>query len=244
MSEKILKRIEIIVKETTPDGEKVVQTEERGVRPFRPCFADGSFSDFIAAVRNGWYKQLYKPGDKRVITLKNGEKITIAIAGIDHDVNKEGEVLPITLTFVDCLAKEHRMNEECTNRGGWKACEMRKYMKEVFALLPDEWQAVVAPVWKVDTQCEDTLFLLSEYEVFGKNIYSKHIDGEKQYPFYADKYNRIKFSTACDDYSWWYGLRSPLSGNSNRFCFVNSTGNANTNDASTRRGVAPCFAIK
>lgn len=247
MSEKIIKHIEVIIKEITPDAKKTSsgkKTSGCSKQINEIHFADCSFDEFISAVRDGRYESVFKVGDKRDIVLKNGETVTIAIAGIKHDSTKNGEVLPITLSFVDCLAQEHRMNEDWTNRGGWKACEMRKYMEKIFNdLLPDEWKNVIVPVWKSDTQTEDAVFLLSEYEVFGKNIYSKPHEGEKQYEFYKNKYNRIKFSTK-SDYSWWYWLRSPTSGSSKGFCFVNSSGNANYDYASYRAGVAPCFAIK
>ena len=40
---------------------------------------------------------------------------------------------------------------------------------------------------------------------------------------------------------WW--LRSPYSGNTNNFVMVNTSGNANNNNANNSRGVAPGFCI-
>lgn len=41
-------------------------------------------------------------------------------------------------------------------------------------------------------------------------------------------------------YAW---LRSPIAGNSNRFCYVTTSGTAGHNYASDSRGVAPGFRI-
>ena len=110
-----------------------------------------------AAVDNGTIAQ----GDLIVFNLKNGEEVAVSATQ-----DKKGKWF---FVLEDCLADEHCMNKRGTNRGAWAACDMRQYLNNsVFALLPDELQALIAPtkiVQIVDgesVETEDKLFLLSK----------------------------------------------------------------------------------
>lgn len=246
MKEKILEkkeiRIEYTIKEIIHDAEQPTEPTKTTDCIKTISFSDCSWKEFINITRAGRVRDFFKVSEKKEITLKNGEKVKIAIAGFDHDISETGETLPITLTFVDSLAEGYFMNAMATNKGGWKDCTMRKKtMQEIFNLLPDELQAIIVAS-KKDGETIDKLFLPSEIEVFGKTVYSEDKDN-KQYDFYKDKYNRIKFRTDDEDDSGWWWLRSPYSGGSIDFCMVGSNGNAGNYDASDTSGVSPCFAI-
>jgi hypothetical protein len=88
--------------------------------------------------------------------------------------------------------------------------------------LPDECEVYGMPVWG------------------GKGGYS--LGGSAlQYPLFAGNMNRLKFRNGSRDY-WW--LLSPYSGNSARWCFVDSGGNCDYYAASSSDIAAPvCFRV-
>ena len=85
----------------------------------------------------------------------------------------------------------------------------------------------------------DKLFLLSEIEIFGATQYSYAGEG-KQYEYYSAGNSTIKKVNG-SAYYWWE--RSPYSGNTGNFCFVNSTGGANYGNASGSYGVSFGFCV-
>lgn len=191
-------------------------------------------------------------GQTKDITLKNGEKAILVISDFNHYEMKNGEKAPITFNFYTLLAKDRCMNERWTNRGGWKACGMRKFLNGEFLeeLLPDEWLPFLASVKIVTgnggednelTETFDKVFLNSEIEVQSRTVWSREGEGQPL-ALFKEWRNRI-IGYHGKEYGCWRWLRSPSSGGSNIFCIVYSGGGANYNNASNAGGVAPCFCI-
>lgn len=191
-------------------------------------------------------------GQTKDITLKNGEKAILVISDFNHYEMKNGEKAPITFNFYTLLANDRRMNERWTNRGGWKACGMRKFLNGEFLeeLLPDEWLPFLASVKIVTenggednelTETFDKVFLNSEIEVQGKTVWSREDEG-KPLALFKEWRNRI-IGYYGKEWGFWRWLRSPSSGYSNYFCSVSSDGGATSYNANYSYGVAPCFCI-
>ena len=181
------------------------------------------------------------------ITLKDGSEATLDIIGENHDVDKNGNKTDLTLCFHDIYTRKE-INYTCTNYGGWTCSKLRRWLnEEFFDLLPDWLQKKIVPVVKKTSEdgkiveTVDKIFIPSEIEVFGKTKYSEKGEG-KQYEFFKDWHNRIK-GLEEDKCSTFYWLRSPYSGNSNRFCVVASFGGYLSSIAYGTGGVVPCFAI-
>ena len=126
---------------------------------------------------------------------------------------------------------------------------MREYLNsEILALLPDELVEMLSPKKTIQIQngstleCEDLLFLPSEYEVHGEEIYAKYNGVDKQFPFYKERTNRIVVDEDGD--TTWRWLASPGASNSTAFCGVSYDGDAYNYNASDSFGVAPGFAIR
>jgi len=147
------------------------------------------------------------------------------------------------------------MNNTNTNAGGWQTSLMRNnIMPLIKASFPADLQAVIKPSTIFTTQgsgngactaTEDDVFLLAEYEVFREitNASSQEKNYLKQYSYYSAGNSKVKYkhndtSTAV---AWWE--RSPTEIQSTRFCYVNSSGSAVKYNASTSRGVSPCFKV-
>lgn len=244
--EKILEKKQIVfeftVKEITEDVCNKSVKDESKRAAVEKTFANCPWAEFAAIVRAGNVRKFCKVGDMKTIKLKTGELIRVAIAGFDHDFTEDGSVLPVTLAFVDCLSEGFPMNQTATNKSGWKGCAMRKTMAEIFALLPDDLQEIIVACKKDNTSL-DKLFPPSEVEVWGKNVFGEDDVSNKQYEFYKNKHNRIKFCADNEEYSTYWGLRSPYSGTSNYFCVVSSNGGCNYYGANASGGVAPRVAI-
>lgn len=147
------------------------------------------------------------------------------------------------------------MNSSATNAGGWKNCARRAWCNNVFfAALPSTWQSMVKTVNKKSgtgggsssgtETTADKIFLASEIEIFGSKTHS--VDGEgTQYQYYknatANKYKMPKWSSGNVSNIYWE--RSPFSGNTYYFCYMNYGGAAEFNSADFARGVAPCLCI-
>ena len=203
-----------------------------------------TWKEVLEIINSGKATEKLKPGTESTETLKDGSRAVIAVAAVD--LYQNGEVI---FCFRNTVGEDHRMNKEWTNKGGWKDCKMREYLNsEILALLPDELVEMLSPKKTIQIQngstleCEDLLFLPSEYEVHGEEIYAKYNGVDKQFPFYKERTNRIVVDEDGD--TTWRWLASPYASTTTYFCIVTSYGDASYNSASYSFGVAPGFAIR
>ena len=147
------------------------------------------------------------------------------------------------------------MNNTQTNAGGWQASLMRKnVMPLIKAAFPADLQAVIKPstiftapnTGNIElTATEDEVFLLAEYELFGKrtNASTQEPNYLKQYAYYSAGNSKVKYkhNSANSAAGWWE--RSPNFGNSASFCDVSSKGGVSFYYANKSYGVSPCFKV-
>ena len=167
-----------------------------------------------------------KVGDEIAETLKDGREVVFVV--MDDGV----------IGLKDCLGY-HYMNSTWTNKGGWLASDMRRYLnEEVFALLPDELQAIIKP--RTFGTEQDKLWCFSEMEVFGEHDWTEQDpDRGEQLEYFKTPANRAKCDEDGDPVYWWE--RSPRASYSSYFCLVHSNGGANYSNADRSRGV--CFGF-
>ena len=167
-----------------------------------------------------------KVGDEIAETLKDGREVVFVV--MDDGV-----------IGLKNLLGYHHMNEDWTNKGGWLACDMRRWLNsEVLALLPNELLAVIKPRKFGDE--EDRLWLFSEMEVFGDHSWTENDpDRGFQFEYFKDRRNRIKTDEDGDAYWWWE--RSPIGSGSSAFCSVYGGGAASIVSAANTVGV--CFGF-
>jgi len=198
------------------------------------------------ATESAWDKIREMPlavGTEITDTLKDGTPITFEVAALDIYGAKK------VLVCKDCLPEEHVMNKRLTNKGGWKASDMRKHMKDVLELLPDDLKAAIVPrtiKQKLDdevVECEDLLWLLSSTEVAGAGSWCSESDVDDQhFPLYQTEKSRVK---ECAHHgTWWWWLRSPSAAGATHFSNVGSNGDVYSyNSATTSSGVAFGFLL-
>lgn len=179
---------------------------------------------------SGKAADLLAVGDIISIVLKNDKKMRIAVAGIN--TYKPNEVV---FTFKDIFSEEAPMNKDNTNKGGYDASDMAKYLdKEIFALLPDDLQAVIKE------RRGHKLWLFSRREVFGEAGWYICPKDDVYIPYYQNAENRIKLRNGEPD--WWW-LASPYEANTADFCYVGGCGDSGPWGASYSNGVVPGFCI-
>ena len=169
-----------------------------------------------------------KVGDEITETLKDGRKVVFVVMD-DGVIGLKG------------LLARHQMNRIWTNKGGWLASDMRRYLnEEVIELLPDDLLAAIKPRKFGDE--EDRLWLFSEVEVFGKHIWGTGDESDKHLEYFKDKVNCTKFGDDNKPCMWWE--RSSSSKNINSFCCVTSRGNAFDDDVNDYYAVCFGFYIR
>ena len=209
---------------------------------------DTDWADIDICGRLGMAQQFFKVGDSKTVNI-GGTNYEVQIIGFNHDDKVSGGKAAYSFQLVDCLNQTQQMNTSNTNTGGWNGSAMRGRMSTYKSQLPAALRNVIKTVKKKSgtgggsssgtQQTNDDLFLLSEIEIFGTTTYSVAGEGT-QYEWYKAGNSRIKKVNGSANY-WWE--RSPYSGDTNRFCGVRSSGNADYGDANGSRGVSFGFCV-
>lgn len=223
-------------------------TIPKGLPPIGTALNDMTWEQIQTISDEGKAADYFNVGDTKNITL-DGVSYPVQIIGFNHDTKTAGGKAGITFQLVDCLNTTYQMNSYNTNVGGWKSSEMRSRMSEFLGQLGEDLQSVIKPVNKLVSigdntstieTVSDKLFLLSEVEIFGSTTYSFAGEGS-QYDWYKAGNTRVKKVNGSEDI-WWE--RSPYSGGTKYFCYVNSPGgDADYNYASDSRGVSFGFCV-
>lgn len=150
------------------------------------------------------------------------------------------------------------MNTYETNSDGWSASYMRNNIcSKLLTAMPQTWQNVIAGCIKYSdnsggsdspgkvTSTYDKIWLLSEFEVQGKRTYANSAEQsyQKQYEYYQNGNNKIKYRHSNVGYacSWW--TRSLQTGGSYGFCYVTEAGGVGYNNPMKSYGFAPGFKV-
>ena len=209
---------------------------------------DTDWADIDICGRLGMAQQFFKVGDSKTVNI-GGTNYEVQIIGFNHDDKVSGGKAAYSFQLMDCLNQTQQMNTSNTNTGSWNGSAMRGRMSTYKSQLPAALRNVIKTVKKKSgtgggsssgtQQTNDDLFLLSEIEIFGTTTYSVAGEGT-QYEWYKAGNRRIKKVNGSANY-WWE--RSPHSGNTNRFCAVNSSGSADSNFANSSYGVSFGFCV-
>lgn len=218
----------------------------------RNNLADYTWEEIAEIAAQGKAAANFRIGDKKELELITGEKLTAVIIGFDHDIiynDKSDAAAGITFAIEGVLDGWFEMNEDDTNKGGWKNSKIRTvYMSRIEKLLPAELRTALRTVAKFTGKGDgsddvemtaDKLFLLSEVEVDGTTAATYANEGS-QYPYFADAANRIKKRRG-DSCVWW--LRSPYVTYTHIFRCVRGDGNVYYYGAGYSFGVSFGFCL-
>jgi hypothetical protein len=223
----------------------------RSAVPFaaKDIFSENTWQDIATACQLNKIPVTWAIGDQKTMTI-GGAEYVIDIIGKNHDTYSDGTgVAPLTFQLHDCLPTKYQMNVGEHNDGGWLESDMRlTTFHTIYNQLPIEVRSNLRQVNKVSSTghqrttlntARDTLFLLSEIEIYGEIPLSVSGEG-KQYAYYANggsTVKKVKNSASI----WWQ--RSPFKGNPTVFCAANASGIYNYEPANESHGVSPAFCF-
>lgn len=157
------------------------------------------------------------------------------VVGLKHSLNESGY-----------------MNSSNTNNGSWDGSARRKWCNDVFrTAIPEalracfkQFKTVTAETYNGNSTkvSNDYFALFAEQEIFGSRSYANSTEAAAltQIEWYKTAAHHIK-NRSGSAYYWWE--RSPNSSSSSYFCFVSSSGTANSSNASAAYGLAPFGCI-
>ena len=216
---------------------------------YDPVFANNTWEQIIAACHNNEVPDTWKVADHKPMTI-GGSDYLIDIIGKNHDDYSDGSgKAPLTFQLHDCYNIAKAMHSTGSNTMGWEKCSMRvEHLPTILKQMPADVQSGIREVNKISKNggkstllvtTKDSLFLLSEVEVFGSS--SNSLSGEgTQYDYYKAGNSTVKnFNGSA--YDWWE--RSPSTGSTRYYCVVKSTGSSINANSNTIRGVAFAFCF-
>lgn len=225
----------------------VIGTQNMPLPLYHETFADNTWDEIIVVCRTGIVPDSWAVGDSKPMAI-NGTNYQIDIIGKNHDVYTDGSgTAPLTFQLHDCYSEAKQMYSINLSGLGWKNTDMRlTYLPAILALMPAEVKNGIHAVNKKTSEggnsttietVSDTLFLLSEVEVFGTTRSS--VTGEGlQYDYYKAGNSKIKQREGVDE-SWW----ERSSASSGMFCRVRDNGQAGLSNASSSLGVSFAFCF-
>lgn len=216
---------------------------------YDPVLANNTWEQIIAACHNNEVPDTWNVADHKPMTI-NGVDYQIDIIGKNHDDYSDGSgKAPLTFQLHDCYNIAKAMHSTGSNTMGWEKCSMRvEHLPTILKQMPADVQSGIREVNKISKNggkstllvtTKDSLFLLSEVEVFGSS--SNSLSGEgTQYDYYKAGNSTVKnFNGSA--YDWWE--RSPSPGSTRYYCVVKSTGSSINANSNTIRGVAFAFCF-
>lgn len=216
---------------------------------YDPVLANNTWEQIIEACHNNAVPDTWQVADQKPMTI-GGSDYLIDIIGKNHDDYADGSgKAPLTFQLHDCYKIAKAMHSTSTNTVGWTRCSMRvEHLPIILKQMPADVQSGIREVNKISASSgrshvlvttKDSLFLLSEVEVFGSSINSNSGEGT-QYDYYKAGNSTVKdFNGSA--YDWWE--RSPTAGSPKYYCNVKSTGSSINSSANVIRGVAFGFCF-
>ena len=220
------------------------------VEAISSTFANNTWAHIATVAEAGNASSYWQVGAEKDITLTGGEVLTLQIYGFNHDDKAGGGKAGITFGLKNLMADTRQMNSSGGNVNGFTGSDMYTWLQgDLYNSLPSDLKSLIKSVNKKTSAGNQSttintnamkIFLYSEVECFGTASFSAAGEGS-QYPIFTDAASRIKnlANGSGDANTWWE--RSPSTSITTSFCNVNSSGDANNNNASTSRGV--CFGF-
>ena len=216
---------------------------------YDPVFANNTWEQIIEACHNNAVPDTWKVADHKPMTI-GGSDYLIDIIGKNHDDYSDGSgKAPLTFQLHDCYKLAKAMHSTAANTMGWTKCSMRvEHLPIILKQMPADVQSGIREVNKITVgggrstvliTTQDSLFLLSEVEVFGSVINSRSSEGT-QYDYYKAGNSTVKnFNGSA--YDWWE--RSPTANSTRYYCNVKRTGSSINSNANVTHGVAFGFCF-
>ena len=193
--------------------------------------------------------------------------IKMAVYGFNHfrlvgDTDANKEFANVVFGMIGSLVSGRAMKASNTNAtvGGWPSTAIDEWLNDPFIKynLPPIWRSVIKAVRVLShngyndeetiVEAEDKLFLFSQREVFGSSgiPYRDEVDADaedKMFPIFTSNAARIRKTYNGEGSAVYWWLRSPYSGSSSNFAYVNTNGGTNNYAATNTNSIVFGFCI-
>ena len=193
--------------------------------------------------------------------------IKMAVYGFNHfrlvgDTDANKEFANVVFGMIGSLVSGRAMKASNTNAtvGGWPSTAIDEWLNDTFIKnnLPPIWRSVIKAVRVLShngyndeetiVEAQDKLFLFSQREVFGNTgiPYRDEVDADaedKMFPIFTNNNARIRKTYNGEGSAVYWWLRSPYSGSSSNFAFVNNAGTTSNNAATITFSIVFGFCI-
>ena len=183
-------------------------------------------------------------------SYKNLRLMNMGLNVYKHAGDTENTQNHVVMQFRNCVLTK-RMNATDTNTGGYASSELYSWLNDKFkaglvAALGNYLYTVrrllsTKSSW---AWADDTVFLPTEHEIWGTNVWSEEWDGgfQAQWPAYKDS-AIYKVKKHNGSRMWWWEA-TPFKDNAVSFCTVHHNGVANYYiSASAAGGVSPAICV-
>lgn len=240
---------------------------------YDPVFANNSWAQIKQAFDNDEVPETWNIGDTKEVELTDGNTYHIRLSDMQTGryTKTDGGTTKAGFEFVECLPTSYAINPSqvtdgdvtAYTAGGWAMCYMKNTVLDqtVWNMLPADLQAVISEItlneYSYSAPSPRTsnnklfLFAYTELSTSSGNSAEGTEEGCVKYTpwdYYlsADRDKRKKYSINTDlsplPSIWW--LRSPRTGNSNYWYYINNNGGFDSNRTTNLdTPIAPCFAI-
>ena len=177
-----------------------------------PVLENNDWETISAISKAGKAAEIWSIGDTKTRTSFSNT-YTVRIIGFDHDDVTDAASYGRAKAGITFELTEIRVkgivHSSYPMSGGWGSCQLRNTtLPNYFNSLATDLQNVIIPVNKPYAlssgsilNASDKLFLLSEYEISGKNSYGNAKEGIR-YDYYAAGNSRIKKYNGTNSYYW------------------------------------------
>ena len=215
---------------------------------------DCSWNMIQQLVQADTFKNYYKVGDTKSITLSSGEVVYMQVASINNGEGDAGVWYPKgTVDFIarDCLSTFYALSSsgKYGDIGGWSGCSLRSQLNTgILNTLPIDVQNVI--IEKTHSyyaaasgyvEATDKLWLPTVYELIGSNYNSNEpVLGNQIYPIFSGV-SLVKNFNGGGVTSWWTSSDSTsayASANS-----VSYTGALTITSSNVSAGIPICFRV-
>lgn len=213
--------------------------------------ASASWEVISAISEAGLASSYWKVGDKKAITVE-GENYEVQIIGFNHDTKTSGGKAGITFQTVKCIIPKMEITVQSSDICIWSRSNVRKRLQDIFNGLDESFKPYIKRVNKITTTTSnstttettsDALFLLSEVEIYGREIYSQVGEGS-QYAWFSA--GNSEFKTILGETSnipWW--TRSSVKNSRSKGICVGTAASTSPNSdyGNNRKGVPFGFCV-
>lgn len=209
--------------------------------------------------KDGTHREFYDLRETKDIELTGIGTMTVEIADFDHealDTSTTPKRAPFSFLTKDLLYSRYQMNTTATNLNGFNSSALKVTLNStVWNSMPTELRQKLRSVVKrygqggssgSVTEYTYTIWIPTEYEMFGVAKYSPEAEAVKPYrpyPIFTDDESRIKRMNNGGGGKGEYWLASPLKSDASSFCYIMSNGKGSNAGAAASNGVCFGFAV-